>query len=137
MAAELQTSGLKPFHKSGLVDAILKNWKDGRKALDWAENQLTGELRCKAVAGALGILVKSEPEAAFGYFEKMTPGETRRQTIRELFSAWGSHDPGIRADPDEWTDTGRCAVRDRACPPRLGEGRSRSRRGVGSQDRSR
>jgi hypothetical protein len=92
-AAELKTSGLSTFLKSGVVETILKNWKDGRKALDWAENQLTGALRCKAVAGALGILVKSEPEAAFGYFETMTPGETRRQTIRELFSAWGSHDP--------------------------------------------
>lgn len=92
-AAELKTSGLSAFLKSGVVDTILKNWKDGRKALDWAENQLTGELRGKAVAGALGILVKSEPEAAFGYFEKMPASETRSQTICELFAAWGSHDP--------------------------------------------
>ncbi len=92
-AAELKTSGLSAFLKSGVVDTILKNWKDGRKALDWAENQLTGELRGKAVARALGILVKSEPEAAFGYFEKMPASETRSQTICELFAAWGSHDP--------------------------------------------
>ena len=93
VAAELKTSGLALDLKAALVDTILKNWKDGRKALDWAENQLTGELHCKAVAGALGILVKSEPEAAFGYFEKMPPGETRRLTIPELFTAWSSHDP--------------------------------------------
>ena len=92
-AAELKSSGLPAYFKNTLVDTILKNWKDGRKALDWAESQLTGELRCKAVAGALGILVKSEPEAAFGYFEKLPPGETRRQTISDLFAAWGSHDP--------------------------------------------
>ncbi len=93
VAAELKTSGLKPFLKSGLVDAILKNWKDGRHALDWAENQLTGELHCKAVAGALGILVKSEPEAAFDYFEKMPASKARSQTLPDLFAAWGSHDP--------------------------------------------
>ena len=92
-AAELKTSGLGSSLKTGVLDAILKNWKDGRKALDWAENQLTGELRCKAVAGALGILAKSEPEAAFDYFEKLPPGETRRQTVFDLFEAWGSHDP--------------------------------------------
>ena len=93
VAAELKTSGLALDLKAALVDTILKNWKDGRKALDWAENQLTGELHCKAVAGALGILVKSEPEAAFGYFEKLPPGETRRLTIPDLFAAWGSQDP--------------------------------------------
>lgn len=92
-AAELKTSGLDPFIKTALVDAILKNWKDGRKALDWAENQLTGELHCKAVAGALGILVKSEPEAAFDYFEKMPASKARSQTIPDLFAAWGSQDP--------------------------------------------
>lgn len=92
-AAELKSSGLPAYFKNTVVDTILKNWKDGRKALDWAENQLTGELRCKAVAGALGILVKSEPEAAFDYFAKLPPGETRRQTISDLFAAWGSHDP--------------------------------------------
>jgi len=89
----LKASGLNPFLKTGLVDTILKNWSDGRKALDWAENQLTGDLHCKAVAGALGILVKTEPDAAFGYFEKMPPSEARRQTICDLFAAWGSHDP--------------------------------------------
>lgn len=93
VAAELKSSGLNQFLKSGLVDTIPKNWKDGRKALDWAENQLTGELRCKAVAGALGILAKSEPEAAFDHFEKLPPGETRRQAISDLFAAWGSQDP--------------------------------------------
>jgi hypothetical protein len=93
VAGELKTAGLSTFLKSGVVDALLKNWKDGRKALDWAENQLTGELHCKAVAGALGILAKSEPDVAFAYLEKMSPGETRRQTICELFAAWGSQDP--------------------------------------------
>jgi hypothetical protein len=91
-AAELKLSGLPSFFKDTVVDKILKNWKDGRKALDWAENQLTGELRCKAVAGALGILVKSEPDAAFDYFAKLPPGETQRQTLPELFAAWGFQD---------------------------------------------
>ena len=93
VAAQLKTSGLNTFLRTGLVDTILKNWKDGRKALDWAENELTGELHCKAVAGALGILVKSEPEAAFGYFEKLPASKARSQTICDLFVAWGSHDP--------------------------------------------
>ncbi len=92
-AAELEASGLDLFLKTALVDTVLKHWKDGRKALEWAENQLTGELHCKAVAGALGILVKSEPDAAFGYLEAMPASEARLQTIRELFSAWGSYDP--------------------------------------------
>ena len=92
-AAELKSAGLPAYFKNTLVDTILKNWKDGRKALDWAENQLTGELRCKAVARALGILVKTEPDAAFGYFEKLPPGGTRRQAISDLFAAGGSHDP--------------------------------------------
>ena len=92
-AAELNSSGLNAFLRGGVVDTILEQWSDGKMALDWAENQLTGELRCKAVAGALGILVKTEPDAAFTYFENLPPGETRLETIRELFAAWGSHDP--------------------------------------------
>ena len=93
VAAELTSSGLYTYFRLGLVDTILENWNDGRKALDWAENVLTGELRSKAVAGALGILVKSEPEAAFGYLEKMPACDARSQAISRLFAAWGSHDP--------------------------------------------
>ncbi|HSP42662.1 MAG TPA: hypothetical protein VLO11_07320 [Luteolibacter sp.] len=107
VAAELISSGLNTFLKAGLVDTILKNWKDGSKVLDWAEKQLIGELRCKAVAGALGILVKSDPQAAFDYFENMPACEARSRTIPELFAAWGSHDPAtalmraIELTPDE------------------------------------
>ena len=93
VAAELKTSGLSAFFRNHLLELILKNWNDGRKALEWAENRLTGELRCKAVAGALGILVRSEPDAAFSYLEKMPVCEARRQTICELFATWGSFDP--------------------------------------------
>jgi len=92
-ASELKTSGLSADIKTSLLEMILKNWNDGRKALDWAENQLTGELRCKAIAGALGILVRSEPDTAFDYLEKMPACEARSQTICDLFAAWGSFDP--------------------------------------------
>ncbi len=92
-AAELKSSGLPSHTKSSLVDTILENWNDARKALDWAENQLTGVLRGKAVAGALGILVKSDPDAAFGYLEKMPASVARSEAIPAFFAAWGSHDP--------------------------------------------
>jgi hypothetical protein len=92
-AAELKTSGLSAYIKTALLEMILKNWSDGRKALDWAENQLTGELRCKAVAGALGILGRWEPEAAFAYLEKIPVCEARSQAICDLFASWGSSIP--------------------------------------------
>ncbi len=92
-AAELMTSGLDTFLKGALLDTILQNWKDGRKALDWAENRLTGELHCKALGVALGTLVRTEPEAAFSYLEKIPACDARKQIISDLFSAWGSHNP--------------------------------------------
>lgn len=93
VANELKTAGLSAFHQGVVVDATLSEWKDGRKALAWADTQLTGQLRLRAVAKALGILVRTDPQAALAHLGTLPESDSRRQAICDLFGAWGALDP--------------------------------------------
>ncbi len=93
VANELRNAGLDATLHGFVVDAVLLEWKDGENALAWADTQLTGETRMRAVATALGILVRTDPQAALAYLDTMPESNSRRQAISSLFGAWGRHDP--------------------------------------------
>ncbi|HSP41243.1 MAG TPA: hypothetical protein VLO11_00090 [Luteolibacter sp.] len=93
VANELLNSGLNVHHHGFVVNAVLHEWKDGKKALAWADTKLTGESRLRAVAKALGILVRTDPQAALAHLDTLPESNSRRQAISDLFNAWGRHDP--------------------------------------------
>jgi hypothetical protein len=93
VANELPNAGLNVHHHGFVVDAVLREWKDGKKALAWADTKLTGVTRLRAVATALGILVRTDPQAALAHLDTLPESNSRRQAICDLFGAWGRHDP--------------------------------------------
>jgi len=93
VANELLNAGLDVHRHGFVVDAVLQEWKDGKKALAWADEKLTGERRLRAIAKALGILVRTDPQAALAHLDTLPESNGRSQGICDLFAAWGRHDP--------------------------------------------
>ncbi|MEO5715840.1 MAG: hypothetical protein ABIT37_20340 [Luteolibacter sp.] len=93
VAGELKGAGLNAVHQSHVVDAVLNEWKDGEKALEWAKSGFTGDLLKKAAGGALRILVRTDPQAALAYLDTLSPGGSRLQAMADIFVPWGECDP--------------------------------------------
>lgn len=93
VAAELKSAGLDKYSEETVANSILENWKDGKKALDWASSQLTGNQRKMGVCRALGTLVQTDSQAALAYLDTLAPSGTRDQAICNVFSSWGAFDP--------------------------------------------
>lgn len=106
-ARELLDAGLGIYHHGFVVDAVLNEWKDGKKAFEWADTKLTGDLRMRAMAKALGILVRTDPQAALAHLATLPASNSRRQAICDLFTSWSALDPqaalihAALLDPDE------------------------------------
>ncbi len=93
VAGELKDAGLDTTHQGFIVDAVMTNWKDGKKALAWATSNFTGDLLKAAVGGALRILARTDPDAALAYLETLPASGSRRQAMVDLFVSWGECDP--------------------------------------------
>lgn len=93
-ARELKGAGLDTVHQGFIVDAVMNEWKDGKKALEWATSDFTGDLLKRAVGGALRILVKTDADAALAYLDTLPASGSRRQAIADIFVVWGGFDPG-------------------------------------------
>lgn len=93
VASELKEAGLDTVHQGFIVDAVMNDWKDGKKALEWATSNFTGDLLKKAAGGALRILARTDPNAALAYLETLSAGGSRSQAISDLFVSWGGCDP--------------------------------------------
>lgn len=93
-AGELKGAGLDTTHQGFIVDAVMNEWKDGKKALEWATSNFTGDLLKRAVGGALRILVKTDAGAALAYVDTLPASGFRNQAIADIFSTWGGFDPG-------------------------------------------
>lgn len=94
VAGELKETGLDTTRQGFIVDAVMNHWKDGKKALEWATSDFTGDLLKKAAGGALKILVRSDPDAALAYLDTLPASGSRLQAISDIFVAWGGVDPG-------------------------------------------
>lgn len=93
VAGELMEAGLDTYYRGVVVDAVLNNWNDGKKVLDWATSHLAGDLLKRAVGGALRILARTDPGAALAYLEPMPASGSRSQAVADIFSSWGGCDP--------------------------------------------
>lgn len=93
VADELKEAGLDTMHQGFIVDAVMADWKDGKKALEWATSGFTDDLLRKAVGGALRILVRTDPDAALAYLETLPASGSRRQAMSDIFVTWGECDP--------------------------------------------
>ncbi len=93
VAGELKEAGLDRVHQGFVVNAVLNNSTDGKKVLEWAISDLTGDLLNKAVGGALRILARTDPYAALSHLETMPASGSRSQALADIFSSWGGCDP--------------------------------------------
>lgn len=93
VAGELKDAELDTTHQGFIVDAVMNSWKDGKKALEWATSNFTGDLLKRAAGGALHLLTRSDPQAALAYLETLSAGGSRRQAIADIFVPWGEYDP--------------------------------------------
>ncbi len=93
VAGELKEAGLDMTHQGFIVDAVMNDWKDGKKALAWATSNFTGDLLKKAAGGALRILARTDPDAALAYLETLSASGSRRRAMSDLFISWGACDP--------------------------------------------
>lgn len=103
VAGELKGAGLDTAHQWHVVNAVMENWKDGKKALEWATSGFTGDLLKTAVGGALRILVRSDPQAALatrkdGFGMYQGPDVSwKTKTVATMenkdFWNWGGQDP--------------------------------------------
>lgn len=94
VAGELKGAGLDTVHQGFIVDAVMNQWMDGKKALQWATSCFTGDLLKRSAGSALRILVRTDPNAALDYLETLSAGGSRGQAISDIFVAWGGLDPG-------------------------------------------
>ncbi len=92
-AGELKGAGLDLIHQKFVVDDVMSNWTDGKKALEWATSSLAGEHLKSAVGKALRTLVETDPDAALAYLDTLPACGSRDQAILDIFVAWGQCDP--------------------------------------------
>ncbi len=117
VAGELKEAGMGHVHQGFVVDAVMADWKDGKKALVWATSNFTGDLLKKATGGALRILAKTDPGAALAHLETLPDGGSRDQAISDIFVEWGRCDPqaalkviGENFSADDRTSAIRCVI---------------------------
>lgn len=93
VAGVLMDSGLGKNHRGFVTDEILRHWDDGEKAVAWVESELKGDAYRMALGRALGILLRTDLDAALDHLDRLPPSGTRTQVVVHLFAAWGEIDP--------------------------------------------
>jgi hypothetical protein len=59
----------------------------------WVESELKGDAYRMALGRALGILLRTDLDAALDHLDRLPPSGTRTQVVVHLFAAWGEFDP--------------------------------------------
>ncbi|MFD0896009.1 hypothetical protein KBB96_08685 [Luteolibacter ambystomatis] len=92
-AREFKASGLSITGQGHVLDALMIGWPDPARALEWADKELTGQLRSSAISTSLARLAKTSPSAAIDFLKNIPPGADRKQAVGSIIATWAAVDP--------------------------------------------
>jgi hypothetical protein len=92
-------AGLEDDDRNRAYSEIAEKWAlaDYSSAEAWI-NTLTGEDKQDAMASAIGVLAKSDPQGASMKIASMTEGREKERAIRDVGSSWARENPAAAAE---------------------------------------
>lgn len=93
-------------YKCEIAEEILRNWKDSKQALQWADENFHGLNRGEFIGLALGTAARTSPEEAIQYWERMSGGaKIREDALCAIADGWFQSDrSGLLAYVQNLTD---------------------------------
>lgn len=92
VARELADCGLSPVHCKMVTDILMSQWHDPERAYEWAQRELTGEVRKSAISTALGRIAQVSPQRAIGEIGKLSDKGERDQAYGTVLLYWADTD---------------------------------------------
>jgi hypothetical protein len=92
VASELATSALSDTGMDEVANYLAREWPDPKRALEWADQKMTGKNRGAIVGKVLARVIRYDRERALSYIQDMPEGSPRDNAFSIMMSGWASVD---------------------------------------------